>query len=139
MPGMKPPLNLTSSDDVNKLKGFNLSEIAEQAAPVLNAACYYQEEQVNCADYLSIILTHLGWCWTLNSLEVQQHKRKIITFQAGARNGLQIRFNIEQEEYYDGTLSSGLKVTVEYHCCARYSFMLQCKFDLLKLVLEPIT
>jgi len=113
IPGMPKPLNFTSDLDLEKVKGFNMSELADNATHSVRmiAQCSYAEEAFQCSDYFKLTMTHLGACYTFNSLGTQK-LRTFDTYVAGSSNGLQFRCEVDQDDYFEGTLSAGLKVCV---------------------------
>jgi len=64
------------------------------------------------SDYFTETWTRMGRCYTFNSAEYQQSNSPFKASEAGNDNGLHLLINIQQSQYFAGTKSAGLKVSI---------------------------
>ena len=107
LPDLPPPLNLSDPDVLERTKGVNISAIFDRVkveVPKLLGRCTFNNANLDCKDYLTPVLTHMGHCYTFNV------GRNLSTFRAGVTNGLLFNMNVNHDEYFTGTYSIGIKV-----------------------------
>ena len=91
--------------------GISITKIYNRTkveVPEMMGRCSFNTEVIPCDQYMTPVLTHMGQCYTFNSLDVAI--RNISTFRPGVINGLQMQIFIDQDQYFTGTYSAGLKV-----------------------------
>ena len=107
------PLNFNDEDQLEKTRGLNISAIYWRNKFVyeyMYIGCTFNLLPLNCAEYMTPVLTDNGECVTFNSRAVVDKYNNITTFRAGVANGLRMQLNVIQYEYYTGAYSVGLKV-----------------------------
>ena len=107
LPDVDLPLNLSDPDVLERTKGVDISAIFNRAkveVPEMLERCSFNNQRLNCNDYLTPVLTHMGHCYTFNA------GRNLSTFRPGVNNGLLFNINVKENEYFTGTYSTGIKV-----------------------------
>lgn len=75
--------------------------------------CYIANNEVNCSDYLSYIMTNKGICITFNSEETVKTKGPVVAWLPGPDDGFSFILNVEQQEdEFPFSFGSGLRVLV---------------------------
>ena len=74
--------------------------------------CYWSGLRIPCAKYFHRTLTEVGVCYTFNAQETKQNHDRLLVHDAGSDNGLLLRINIENDEYFYGeSNSAGIRVS----------------------------
>ncbi len=68
---------------------------------------------ISCEDLFTITETPLGLCYTFNSHDLVKERGPLLSYHSGASNGLYMRLNVNQSQYYSSlTASAGFRVNM---------------------------
>ena len=113
LPELPGPLNLSDPAILERTKGIDIGAIFDRVKveiPELLGRCTFNNQNLNCKNYLTPVLTHMGHCYTFNA------GRNLSTFRAGVNNGLLLNIDVNHREYFTGTYAVGIKVRLTYNC-----------------------
>ena len=99
---------------VERLQRFNATQLAlDNVQPIeeMLIECKFRGFEINCSENFSPIITAFGWCYIFNSYERVTTLGSYETYSTGSAQGLYLRMNVNQSEYFFGpNLSAGFKV-----------------------------
>ena len=73
--------------------------------------CKFRGSLINCKENFLLIPTSSGWCYIFNSYEYIMKHGSYEAYSTGSAQGLYLRMNVNQSEYFFGPSSSaGFKV-----------------------------
>ena len=110
----KPVIDFSNSTLPDELIHLNVSQLAIdniQPPEEMFQDCKFRGTFLNCTENFSLIPTAFGWCYIFNSYETLLERGPFVTYSTGSAQGLYLRLNVNQSEYYFGpSASAGFKV-----------------------------
>ena len=111
----KPVIDFSNSTLPDELIHLNVSQLAIdniQPPEEMFQDCKFRGTFLNCTENFSLIPTAFGWCYIFNSYETVLEREPFVTYSTGSAQGLYLRLNVNQSEYYFGpSASAGFKVS----------------------------
>ena len=103
--------NLNLTEELIHLNVTQLSIDNIQPPEEMFQDCKFRGSFLNCTESFSLIPTAFGWCYIFNSYETLLEHGPFVTYSTGSAQGLYLRLNVNQSEYYFGpSTSAGFKV-----------------------------
>ena len=117
---LEPALNaseiLSNPEIRERLDGINITQVAlNNVQPIeeMLLDCKFRGTRINCTENFTLILTAFGWCYAFNSYEHVLTHGSYETYSTGSAQGLYLRMNVNQSEYFYGpSMSAGFKVKI---------------------------
>lgn len=113
--GYEPP-DFSNSTKLALANKMNMTELVYNSAPKFEdmfLACYWISREINCSEYFTPTITPMGLGFTFNSEEFIRTNGSMKVYRTGSEQGLHIRLNVEQDDYFYGmSASAGFKVIV---------------------------
>ena len=117
--GNKDPPDVNDPAIQEKLNKINVTQLALDNVQPINEmllACKFRGSEINCTDHFSLIPTPFGWCYIFNSYDHVVNCGPYKTYGTGSAQGLYLRMNVNQSEYFYGTsTSAGFKVRGSFY------------------------
>ena len=108
--------NLTFTEEHDKIDIVQESFKNIQPIEDMLFECKFKGTLINCEENFSPIATAFGWCYIFNSYERISTHGCYETHSTGSAQGLYLRMNVNQSEYFFGpSMSAGFKVFCLIH------------------------
>ena len=76
-------------------------------------SCMFKRS-IHCRDLFTTTETPLGLCYTFNSYDLVKSRGPLLSYHPGASNGLYLRLNVNQSQYFSSlTASAGFRVNMD--------------------------
>ena len=103
--------NLTLTEEMDQINVTEESLKNLQPLEEMLITCKFRGSLINCKENFLLIPTSSGWCYIFNSYEYIMKHGSYETYSTGSAQGLYLRMNVNQSEYFFGPSSSaGFKV-----------------------------
>ena len=112
--GNEDPPDVNDRVIQERLNKINVTQLALDNVQPINEmllACKFRGSAINCTEHFSLIPTAFGWCYIFNSYDHVVNHGPYKTYGTGSAQGLYLRMNVNQSEYFYGpSTSAGFKV-----------------------------